>query len=265
MKELLRKSLMTILSVVVVLSIFSSCKKEYSAEDVPIPPVVKDHNILLKFKPVVDTNDLEFGTTYRNFFKESYAVTAFKFYIHGIELINTDSNRVFRITADKYFLVDFADSNTAQIKLTVQPYKYNRISFVIGVDSARNVSGAQTGALDPAKGMFWTWNTGYIMAKLEGTSGAASGGRFEYHIGGFSGNDNVIRKPVLLFPFGELIDLKPEKSTEIVVTANANAWFFNPHDVKLSENPVCTTPGPLAKQISENYSKMFTVISVINE
>lgn len=265
MKKLLCGQSTILISFLFALTVFCSCKKEYSAEDVPIPPVVKDHNILLRFKPVVDTNDLEFGTTYRNFFKENYAVTTFKFYVHGIELINTDSNRVFKITADKYFLVDFADSNTAQIKLTVQPYKYNRISFVIGVDSARNVSGAQTGALDPAKGMFWTWNTGYIMAKLEGTSGAAPGGRFEYHIGGFSGVDNVIRKPVLLFPFGEIIDLKPEKSTEIVVTANANSWFFNPHDVKLSENPVCTTPGPLAKQISENYSKMFTVISVINE
>jgi hypothetical protein len=34
------------------------------------------------------------------------------------------------------------------------------IKFLLGVDSLKNVSGIQTGALDPAKGMFWTWNTG---------------------------------------------------------------------------------------------------------
>ena len=37
-----------------ILFIFTSCKKEYSAEDLPIPPVVKDHNILLKFRAVIN-------------------------------------------------------------------------------------------------------------------------------------------------------------------------------------------------------------------
>ena len=90
-------------------------------------------------------------------------------------------------------------------------------------------------------------------------------GAFEYHIGGFKEPDNVIKKPTLLFPFGQTIDLKPEKSTEIVVTANISSWFYNPHDLRFRDNLVCTTPGPLARQISENYSKMFTVVSVINE
>jgi hypothetical protein len=47
------------------------------------------------------------------------------------------------------------------------------IRFLLGVDSARNVSGIQTGALDPARGMFWTWNSGYVMAKIEGSSPSA--------------------------------------------------------------------------------------------
>ena len=136
---------------------------------------------------------------------------------------------------------------------------------MVGVDSARNVSGAQTGALDPAKGMFWTWNTGYIMAKLEGNSPASPTGIFEYHIGGFKQNESVIKKPVLLFPFGQILDLKPGKSSEMTVTANVNSWFYNPHDIKLNVNPVCTTPGILAQQIAENYSKMFIVDTVINQ
>ena len=47
---------------------------------------------------------------------------------------------------------------------------YNSLSFLLGVDSMHNVSGAQTGALDPANDMFWTWNSGYVMAKMEGAS-----------------------------------------------------------------------------------------------
>ena len=121
------------LSVLVVAAGLSltSCKKDYSAEDVVIPPTPKDHNLVLRFKALVDTNELEFGANYRNFFKETYSVKTFKYYVHGIELINTDSNKVFRTSADKYFLVDFSDSNTTVLKLAVLPYKYNRISFTI--------------------------------------------------------------------------------------------------------------------------------------
>jgi hypothetical protein len=136
---------------------------------------------------------------------------------------------------------------------------------MVGVDSARNVSGAQTGALDPANGMFWTWNTGYIMAKLEGNAPTSPSGTFEYRIGGFKEPDNVIKKPTLLFPFGQTLDLKPERTSEITVSANINSWFYNPHDIKFNQTPVCTSPGSLAKQIAENYSKMFTVDSVINQ
>lgn len=240
-----------------------SCQKELKFDKVP----AKDHNLVLRFKPVVqyDSVALEFGTSYPNPFKEPFTPTAFKFYIHGIKLINTDSNRTYP-APDKYYLIDFSDSLSTVIKLPVLPYVYNRISFTIGVDSARNVSGAQTDALDPAKGMFWNWNTGYIMAKLEGTSPRSSqGGRFEFHIGGFSGPNNTVKELTpLLFPFPQNVDLKPGQTTEMFITADAYAWFSVPHDIKLSENPVISTTGDLARQMAENYSDMFTVDSIAN-
>jgi hypothetical protein len=229
----------------------------------------KNHNLVLKFKPVVqfDSVPLVLGQTYSNFFKEQFTPTAFKFYIHGIELINEDSNKVFRIPADQYFLVDFSDSASTEVQVAILPYSYNKIAFTIGVDSARNVSGAQTGALDPAKGMFWTWTTGYIMAKLEGTSPASKepGNKFEYHIGGFTGVDNVVSKVTLLYPFGQSIDLKPGESTTLEITADAYDWFYNPHDIRLNTNPVISTPGLLSTMVAENYRKMFTVDSIINQ
>lgn len=262
-----RKPLLPLITVLFLAFLaMQACKKDYSAEDIVIPPVLPDHNMVIRFKPVVDTQDLVFGDSYSNFFNESYSVSTFKFYVHGIQLINTDSGKIFSISADKYFLVDLSDSAGSEIKLAVQPYLYNRIAFTIGVDSAHNVSGAQTGALDPANGMFWTWNSGYIMAKMEGNSPSAntSNNKFEFHIGGFAGPDNVVRSVNLLFPYAQAVDLQPEKSSELTITANANAWFYNPFDIKLSVNPVCTTPGPLAREISENYAKMFTVTEILN-
>lgn len=241
-----------------------SCQKELNFDKGP----ANDHNLILHFKPTVqfDSVPLVFGTAYKNLFKETFTPTAFKFYLHGIEMINTDSNKVYRVPVDQYFLVDFADSLSTVIKVPVLSYSYNRIAFTIGVDSALNVSGAQTGALDPAKGMFWTWQTGYIMAKLEGTSPASSeaGGKFEFHIGGFSGADNVVTKVTLPLPFMQNIDLKPGKTTTMEITADAFDWFYQPHDIRLNTNPVITTPGLLARQVAENYSDMFTVDTVIN-
>lgn len=242
-----------------------SCQKELHFDVIP----EKDHNLVLHFQPVVqyDSNKMEFDQPYVNFFGQSFRVSKFQFYIHGIALINTDSGRVFTISADKYFLVDCKDSASARIQIAVLPYKYNRIAFIVGVDSARNVSGAQTGALDPALGMFWSWNSGYVMAKMEGTSPSSqqAGNRFEYHIGGFKEPDNVIKPVTLLFPFGESIDLQPGKTTEMTIAADVYDWFYNPHDIRLNVVPFIHSPGPLAKQVSENYSKMFTVTEIVNE
>lgn len=261
------KSMLTRILVVIILSLgVIACQKELKFDGVEEP----DHNIVLRFKPVVqfDSVEMKFDTvTYKNFFKEAFTVKAFKFYIHGIEFINTDSNKIYRVGDQKYYLIDFADSNSIKLKLAVMPYKYNRIAFTLGVDSALNVSGAQTDALDPAKGMFWTWNTGYIMAKLEGTSpvSTAPTNMFEYHIGGFKQVESVIKRVTLLFPFGEDVDMKPKKTTEINVTADAYDWFNNPHDIRISANAAVMTPGTLAQQIAENYSKMFTVVEVVND
>lgn len=243
--------------------VLMACQKEVKRE---VPPA--DHDIVLRFKPVVDldTEELEFNTaTYQNAFNESFTVSAFKFYIHGIELLNTDSSKVYKVEPDQYYLIDLADPNTAKLELAVSSYPYNAIAFTLGVDSVRNVSGAQTGALDPARGMFWTWDIGYIMAKLEGTSPAstAPANTFMYHIGGFRKVESVIKKIIVPFPQGK-VDMQPGKLTQIWVTADAWDWFNSTHAVRISDHSGVMMPGALAMEIADNYSKMFTVTEINN-
>ncbi len=254
-----------IIAVIALLSLAGSCSKEYSSGEAPKSD---SFNLTILFKPVVDTLPLHLDSvTYSNYWKEKYSVSAFKFYVCGFRLINTDSNIERQINSDKYFLVNAADSTTWSVRLAAAPnYRYNRISFTIGVDSAHNVGGAQTGALDPVNGMFWTWNSGYVMAKLEGQSPVSPlvNNKMEYHIGGFRGDSNVLRQPILLFPYNQFLQVAPGRKSVMTITANTNAWFYNPHQVKISDNPSCTTPGQMAKDISENYSKMFTVTAITN-
>lgn len=242
----------------------SSCAKEYSASG--IPPTPKDSfNLTLNFIPMADTVPVKRDSVYRNFWKESYSVSGFKFYISNIDLINTDSNRTYHVNAGKYYLVDAMDSVNRVVKLLAQPFLYNRISFLIGVDSAKTVTGPRTGSLDSLKGMFWNRTDGYVLAKLEGKSPVSPQGSFSYEVGGFTGTYNALRKPVLLFPFGKYLRIDSTgRKTSLDITADAGAWFYNPHQVKLQTAPVCSGPGSMAKDLSENYSTMFSVIRVNN-
>jgi len=75
-----------------------------------------------------------------------------------------------------YALFDLARPETGRFRLPPFPAgDYTEVAFTVGVDAARNRGGAQSGVLDPARGMFWTWATGYIHFKLEGRSPAAPG------------------------------------------------------------------------------------------
>ncbi|HTL08460.1 MAG TPA: MbnP family protein [Chitinophagaceae bacterium] len=243
----------------------SSCSKEYSASGFSkATPKEDSFNLTIRFTPMVDTVRLSFDSSYRNFWKEEYRVSSFKFYVSNFNLINTDSGRTYHLDSAKYFLIDAADSTTWTVKLLAKPFIYNRINFMIGIDSAHNVYNNKKDALDPAKGMFWSTTDGYIMAKLQGT--AKNGNAFDYQIGGFTGLYNVLRQPTLLFPFGQYLQISGTAGSKssIDIDANANAWFFNPHQVKIATRPSCTQPGLLAQDISENYSKMFSIRSVSN-
>lgn len=235
-----------------------ACRKEASSEK------SGSHSMTIRFRAKAGDSVLMFGKNYLNAFNESFSIRYFKCYVHGLKLANTDSGKTSALMADHHYLLNFADSASTFVKLDVDPSSYNLITLTIGVDSIKNISGAQTDALDPANGMFWTWNTGYIMARLEGISPSAAtpGNLFEYHIGGFGGVDKTQRTCSLRFPMGAIYDLKAGRRSEITIDADVNAWFVNPNDISIKSIPVCTTSGPLAKKIADNYAHMFSISAV---
>ncbi|RTQ45115.1 hypothetical protein EJV47_26455 [Hymenobacter gummosus] len=82
----------------------------------------------------------------------------------------------------------------------VQPRGYHLID--VGVDNAANVAGVQGSGLDPARGMYWAWHSGYVNAKLEGTSPTCPGPRhkFEWHISGYQQPYSSLRRVELAAP-----------------------------------------------------------------
>jgi hypothetical protein len=62
------------------------------------------------------------------------------------------------------------------------------LTFNLGIDSLAHYRGTESGPLDPIHGMYWTWQSGYIHFKLEGSvkqKHQSSWQEFEYHLGGY--------------------------------------------------------------------------------
>ncbi len=235
----------------------NSCQKSVVSNE-------KTGTVKITFANTIKGNPIVLGAvTYTNPFAEQYIISKFKYYVTNTAINNIDKKIAEK---DSYHLIDESKSASLSFSYTAAVDIYSTVSFLLGVDSTRNVSGAQTGALDPTNDMFWTWNSGYIMAKMEGTSPLSTvvNNKVEYHIGGFSGVNNVLKTIVLNFPAGKLLNIREGKISEIFIDADFDKWWQNPNDIKITVTPVCTTPGILAKKIADNYSNMFTIKDVTN-
>lgn len=192
-----------------------------------------------------------FDSVYHNRFGEPFVVNKFKYYISGIEL--TDDKEKTTSLHGQYFLINEEDSASKVISLPDHRH-LRRISFLIGVDSARNVSGVQTGSLDPMNAMFWTWNSGYVFAKLEGQSDASPAAQhsISWHVGGFRQKENALRRVTL--------ELTPDSNQETIrLQADLLQWFDAVRPMKIAVTPVCHQPGELAMMLADNYARMFSV------
>lgn len=223
---------------------------------------VNNYKIRFSFKNKVGNIALQLDSAYINPFGESFIVTQFKYYISNISFRDTEGREA--QIPNKYFLINERDSASQSFIVSLPINNIIAIRFFIGVDSIKNTSGVQTGALDPANGMFWAWNTGYIMAKLEATSPLSQSpmNRVIYHIGGFQNENNTVKKVTFVLP--QILTMKQSNVGEIKIQTDINKWFKGKHDIKISAINFCMNPGPLANKIADNYADMFTITDVIN-
>ena len=232
-----------------------ACTKEYSAAN-------DTEALKISFRLVNDGQSLNTTDEYVNRSGERYTVRTFKFYISGIRLLGADNSS--SAEKESYHLIDLGMPASHDLPVSLSPGTYRSIEFLVGVDSVRNVSGAQTGALDPALGMFWTWNTGYIFAKLEGQSpvSAAPGRSLTYHIGGFRQGENALRRILLSFPADKPVVVG--RTSQLIINADLARWFDHAHDLSIARYPSVMTPGGVSLMIVDNYAGMFAIQNVID-
>ena len=251
------KNLFSTLVALLILSIFISAKS-----DTGVPSTGA---VLFRFNHFVGNLPLKLNDTsavYKNGNGDDFKVTTFKYYISNIAFTTSSGTSV--QVPESYLLVNAADSiSLCQRIANIPSGIYTGISFTIGVDSARNFAGAQTGSLDPANGMFWSWNSGYIFLKLEGESSksAAKFHKLIFHVGGVK-NQNTIRYYTQQLPVPLIIAEK--KTSEIDLAVDAGSLFKGKSSIDFSKLSY-TMGGPNALIIADNYAGgMFHVSEVKN-
>ena len=218
--------------------------------------------LIIDFNNYVGNEILKLDSAvYKNEAGQSFSVTNFKYYVGNFHLRKADGTEY--ISSD-YYLIKEDEQQTKQIMLNDIPEgNYVSCTFTLGVDSAHNCSGAQSGALDPANGMFWAWNTGYIFMKLEGKSPSSnlSGHTFEFHIGGYKYPNNCIRE--INLKTNNLI-ISSDKTSYMEIKTDANEVMKTPVTIDLSKLS-SVTDSRNATTIANNYMDMFSILKINNE
>jgi hypothetical protein len=214
-------------------------------------------SVTITFSNYVGSSLLKLDSaTYKNELGQAYTVSKFKYYVGNIHLKKSDGTEY---VSDKYYLINEEEATSKQVTLSNVPEgNYTSISFILGVDSLHNCSGAQTDALDPVNAMFWAWNTGYIFVKMEGRSPVSTqpGHLLEFHIGGYMQPNNCIRTIDLPIKKGMQVS---SKAAVLNIKADVSQLFKTPTTIDFAKLSSVTDLHN-ATTIANNYMDMFSIL-----
>ncbi len=230
-------------------AILSSCKKED-----PAPPADKKGTFNIQFKHVFGPSELPFELNKQLVHPktgDSLTFTMLRYYVSNIKLVKNDGS----IWAEdnSYHIVDVSDPSSVTIALSNVPAgSYRELQYTMGVDSVRNFSGAQDGALAPSNGMFWSWSTGYIFLKAEGNSPQALNPNnfFMFHLGGFVAPNNIVTNKTADFSSANL-QISESTSPVVHITANPARLWHSAQSVSVLNT--IHMPGAAATQMATDF------------
>ena len=183
--------------------------------------------------------------------KDTLEIDVLRFYISNIKFQYSDTTTF--LEPNSYHLIDIENPNSLRIPIAKNSGKtISKVSFSIGIDSLASVSGAMSGDLDPTKGMYWAWQSGFINMKIEGKSSSCKTRKnaFQFHIGGYMKPNYAIRT----------IELKPINSN-LEINMDVAELFKS---IKLAENNSIMIPGEKAMELADKAVVMFSVNNTEN-
>ncbi len=233
-----------------------SCKPGTTDDNPPVHTPGK-YSVTVDINNVFGTEPLKFQTPFITAAQDTITIKPqFAYYLSNFKFTKSDGSVY--AAPESYFLVHYEsssdDPSKASIKIDNIPEgTYTKVSFLMGVDSARNHSGAQTGALDPGYNMIWTWNTGYIFHRIKGNTGSANA-TITLDIGGDAN--------IMAYDLPVALNLASNRKMNMKM--DLKELFQNPYvyDLKMDDKDIhSTTTAGLIKLVA-NSKDMFSISSV---
>jgi hypothetical protein len=105
--------------------------------------------------------------------------------------------------------------------------------------------------------MYWDWNSGYVILKMEGDSPASAMGNFAYHIGGFNSSTiNNIKQLSFDLTQRGMPQVKAGKETNIHMLVDVLKLFNGANTISIAAHPMVMFD-PFSTSIADNFSGMF--------
>lgn len=190
-----------------------------------------------------DQTPLQLNKTYSLPNSEQIEVQTLRFHLSNFAFYQNE--KIVWQEANSYHLIDAADSASLSLLIPTDLI-FNTLRFNIGIDSTTHEAGVMSGDLDPTKGMYWTWQSGYINFKLEGKSNKvqANNKQFKYHLGGYQAPFNTLQTVRL--------NVNPNRNLTLSIDI---ATFLKSMD--LSKDNILMSPSEKAVRFSEQLPFMF--------
>lgn len=200
-------------------------------------------DVTLYVRPEVQGKPVALNDSFYLEGNERIVLQTLRFYLSDIQLLQNDS--VVWKESGSYHLYDLEEAKGMVLPVPAS-VTYNRIRFYTGIDSVTNVSGAIGGDLDPVKGMYWTWQSGYINFKAEGRSSASTHPKkeFQLHLGGYESPDNALRQVTL--------SMRPQAAIDVYFDLQQ---FLQA--AELAKRSHMMSPGPEAVKLSTIAAECF--------
>lgn len=203
---------------------------------------------VISFQPLFGERKLQLSNAYYQLSSgDSIQFESLKFYISDITFSNKGAF-VFK-EENSVHLLDASNEKTLHLSVNIPSgLSSDQLNFNIGLDSVINVSGALGSDLDPTKGMYWAWQSGYINFKLEGKSKLCKtrNNEFQFHVGGYLSPFQTIQQ----------VSLKINSTNQINVSIDIEKFIT---ELDLTEINQVMTPGVESVVLSRKLPQLFSV------
>lgn len=163
----------------------------------------------LPFQAVFQGKEIKLGAPLTSKKNEGLTLQTLRFYLSNFVFLK-NGKPVFE-EKDSYHLLDVEAENSLLLAFKgSENLDFDEIQCKLGIDSLTHISGAMGGDLDPTKGMFWTWQSGYVNFKVEGIfeKCPTRNHEFQFHLGGYLAPHQTVQQVQLRIPKGKNLRLQ---------------------------------------------------------